>query len=89
LKVFIVYAHPSEDSFTRYVRDSFVKGLEAAGHSYMMSDLYKMGFATNMSEAEHLREANFRAELPVLSDVQAEQHKINDSNTIVLQSKKE
>jgi NAD(P)H dehydrogenase (quinone) len=83
LKVFIVYAHPSDDSFTRHVRDSFVKGLEAAGHSYMMSDLYKMGFVTDMSEAEYLREANYRAELPVPGDVQAEQNKINECDTIV------
>jgi NAD(P)H dehydrogenase (quinone) len=83
MKVFIVYAHPSEDSFTRHVRDRFVKGLEAAGHSYMISDLYKMGFVTDMSEAEYLRESNFRAELPVPGDVQAEQNKINDSNAIV------
>ena len=62
MNVFIVYAHPSEDSFTRYVRDSFIKGLEAGGHSYLMSDLYKMDFRTDMSEAEYLREANYNEE---------------------------
>ena len=60
MKVFIVYAHPSEDSFTSHVRDSFIKGLESAGHTYILSDLYKMGFRTDMSEAEYLREANYQ-----------------------------
>jgi NAD(P)H dehydrogenase (quinone) len=51
LNVFIVYAHPSEDSFTRHIRDSFIAGLESAGHGYVLSDLYKMNFVTDMSEA--------------------------------------
>ncbi len=83
MKVFIVYAHPSEDSFTRHVRDSFIKGLVAAGHSYTISDLYKMCFVTDMSEAEYLREANYIAGLPVPDDVLAEQQKINASDAIV------
>jgi len=82
MTAFIVYAHPSEDSFTRHARDSFVKGLEAAGHSYVISDLYKMGFKTDMSEAEYLREANYREELPLPEDVIEEQRKINSSDAI-------
>ena len=40
MKAFIVYCHPSEDSFTRCVRDAFIRGLEDAGHEYVLSDLY-------------------------------------------------
>jgi NAD(P)H dehydrogenase (quinone) len=83
MKVFIVYAHPSDDSLTRHVRDSFIRGLEAAGHSYILSDLYKMGFTTDMSEAEYLREGYYRADLPLPQDVAAEQEKINRSDAIV------
>ena len=83
MKVFIVYAHPSEDSFTKNVRDSFIKGLEAAAHPYVLSDLNKMGFVTDMSENEYLREANCREDLPVPDDVLAEQRKINASDAIV------
>ena len=83
MNVFIVYAHPSEDSFTRHVRDGFIKGLEAAGHSYVLSDLYAMGFQTDMSEAEYLREANYNEAVPLPDDVVAEQQKINDSDAIV------
>ena len=83
MNVFIVYAHPSEDSFTRCVMDSFIRGLEAAGHTYVLSDLYKMGFQTDMSEAEYLREANYNEEAPLPDDVIAEQNKINSSDAIV------
>jgi len=82
MRVFIVYAHPSEDSFTREIRDSFIAGLERAGHSYVLSDLYKMNFKTDMSEAEYLREAYYRRELPVPADVIAEHEKINSSDAI-------
>ncbi|MDR2029647.1 MAG: NAD(P)H-dependent oxidoreductase [Treponema sp.] len=83
MRVFIVYAHPSEDSFTRHVRDSFIRGLESGGHSYILSDLYKMRFSSDMSEGEYLREAYYREELPVPDEVRAEQEKINGSDAIV------
>ena len=83
MNVFIVYAHPCEDSFTREARDSFVAGLESAGHSYVISDLYKMSFITDMSEAEYLREAYYRSDVPVPADVVIEQEKINSSGAVV------
>ena len=83
MKVFIVYCHPSEDSLTRHIRDSFIKGLESAGHRCILSDLYKMNFNTVISEAEYLREAYYRKEIPPPPDVLAEQEKINASDVIV------
>ncbi|WP_058302997.1 NAD(P)H-dependent oxidoreductase [Gorillibacterium timonense] len=83
MNVFIVYAHPSEDSFTRHVKESFIRGLEDAGHSYLISDLYQMNFKTDMSEAEYLRESNYRDDLPVPMDVKLEQVKINGCDAIV------
>jgi NAD(P)H dehydrogenase (quinone) len=82
MKVFIVYAHPSEDSFTRYARDRFTGGLQSAGHSCVISDLYKMQFKTDMNEDEYLREAFYRREAPVPGDVLAEQKKINSCDAI-------
>ena len=83
MNVFIVYCHPSEDSFTREVRDSFIAGLESAGNSYILSDLYKMNFITDMSEDEYKREAYYRLDLPAPGDVRAEHEKINASDAIV------
>ncbi|MCL1931640.1 MAG: NAD(P)H-dependent oxidoreductase [Treponema sp.] len=82
MRVFIVYAHPSEDSFTRQIRERFIAGLESAGHRYTLSDLYAMNFNADMSEAEYLREAYYRRELPIPADVIAEQEKINSSDAI-------
>ncbi|MDR0476251.1 MAG: NAD(P)H-dependent oxidoreductase [Treponema sp.] len=82
MKVFIVYCHPSEDSLTCHIRDSFIEGLLSRGHSYILSDLYRMNFKADMSEAEYLREAYYRKDLPVPGDVLAEQEKINASDAI-------
>ena len=82
MKVFIVYCHPSEDSLTRHIRDSFIQGLESKGHSCILSDLYKMNFKTDISEAEYIREACYQKELPVPEDVLTEQEKINASDVI-------
>ncbi|MCL2479159.1 MAG: NAD(P)H-dependent oxidoreductase [Treponema sp.] len=83
MKVFIVYCHPCDDSLTRQIRDNFIKGLESAGHSYTVSDLYKMNFRTDMEEAEYRREAFYRLDSPVPADVLAEQEKINACDAIV------
>jgi NAD(P)H dehydrogenase (quinone) len=82
MKVFIVYCHPSGNSLTREIRDSFTAGLEHAGHSYNLSDLYGMNFVSDMSEDEYLREAFYQRKLPVPADVLAEQEKINASDAI-------
>lgn len=82
MKVFIVYCHPSEDSFTRYVRDAFIRGIVDAGHEYVLSDLYAMGFRTDMSEQEYLRDANYTTEPPLAADVLAEQEKVNSADAV-------
>lgn len=56
MNVFVVYCHPSENSFTSEVKNSFLQGLKDAGHHYVISDLYKDGFDPVMSEEEYLRE---------------------------------
>lgn len=83
MKAFIVYCHPSDDSFTRSVRDAFIKGIADSGHECIVSDLYKMDFKTDMTEAEYLRDAYYRNTPDVAADVLAEQRKINSSDAIV------
>ena len=82
MKVFIVYCHPSEDSFTKNMCDAFIKGVTDSGNEYIISDLYKMGFQTDMTEEEYLRDANYRNTPNVAKDVLAEQDKINSSDAI-------
>ena len=83
MKVFIVYCHPSDDSFTRHMRDAFIRGIEDSGNEYIISDLYKMDFDPNMTEQEYLRDSYYRTEPDVADDVLAEQEKINSSDAIV------
>ena len=82
MKIFIVYCHPSEDSFTKNMCDAFIKGVTDSGNEYIISDLYKMGFQTDMTEEEYLRDANYISTPDVSADVLAEQEKINSSDAI-------
>ncbi len=83
MKVFVVYCHPHPESFTGEVCRSFIRGLESAGHEYILSDLYAMNFRTDMSGEEYLRETYYRSALPVPEDAAAEQAKIEESDAIV------
>lgn len=83
MKVFTVFCHPDADSFTGGVCREFLRGLEAAGHEYILSDLYAMDFCTDMSAEEYRRETYYRSDVPVAADVAAEQSKIEASDAIV------
>jgi len=82
MKVFIVYCHPSEDSFTKNMCDAFIKGITDSGNEYILSDLYKMGFQTDMTEEEYLRDANYRNTPNIADDVLIEQEKLNSADAI-------
>lgn len=83
MKAFVVYCHPSDDSFTRNVRDSFIKGIVDSGNEYEISDLYKMNFKTDLSEKEYLRDAFYKNTPDLAEDVLAEHKKINSCDAIV------
>ena len=83
MKVLIVYCHPSEDSFTKAMCDTFIEGVTDSGNEYILSDLYKMDFKTDMTEEEYLRDAYYKTSPDVARDVLAEQKKINSSDAIV------
>ena len=78
MNVLVVYCHPSKNSFTNIVKDSFIKGLEDAGHTYTISDLYEEGFNPVMSESEYVREGFYNIDMPILPDVLREQNRIED-----------
>ncbi len=82
MKVFIVYCHPSEDSFTKNMCETFIKGITDSGNEYIISDLYKMGFQTDMTEEEYLRDAYYNDTPKVADDVLAEQEKINSADAL-------
>lgn len=83
MRVLIIYCHPSNNSFTYTVKESFIRGLTDAGHTYEISDLYADKFNPVMSEDEYLREGFYRLEAAVPEDVIREQKKINNADVIV------
>ncbi len=83
MKAFIVYCHPSDDSFTKNMCDSFLKGIKDSGNEYIISDLYRMDFKSDITEQEYLRDANYLTTPNVAPDVLAEHEKINSSDVIV------
>ena len=60
MHVYILFAHPSKASFTWEVLNALTRGLEAAGHSFEVGDLYEMGF---QSDVEHLQETGIAASM--------------------------
>jgi len=81
--ILIVYIHPHSGSFTACIRDAFISGLFGAGHTWEIAVLYALNFCTDMSEAEYLRESEYREDLPVPDDFLVEQGKINRCDAIV------
>ncbi len=82
MKVFVVYAHPSSNSFTYLAKEKFLEGLTEVGHTYEVSDLYAMDFKETFTEEEYLREAFYEEELPVPMDVLEEQRKCREADAI-------
>lgn len=83
MHIFIVYSHPDEYSFTHSVLDSFILGIKESGHTYELSDLYKMGFRSDMGLDEYKRESSQNISLPIPVDVKYEQEKMKRADIIV------
>ena len=82
MKVFVVYAHPSSNSFTYLAKEKFLEGLTDAGHTYEVSDLYGMDFNETFTEEEYLREAFYDEDKPIPTDVIEEQRKCMEADAI-------
>lgn len=77
MKVHIVYCHPSNESVTYALNESYIDGLNASNIDFTISDLYKKEFNSDMSEEEYLCEANYN-ESYISPDVLEEQELINN-----------
>jgi NAD(P)H dehydrogenase (quinone) len=82
MHVYIVFAHPGEDSFNKEVLNTFFKGLRDAGHTYEIGDLYRMGFKSEMDLAQYQREVGLDPDAAVPDDVRAEQEKIGRADAL-------
>lgn len=82
MHVYIVFAHPSRQSFTWEVLNGFVRGLQDAGHSFEIGDLYEMNFKSDMDLAQYIRETGMDPDAPVPEDVRLEQSKIDQADAL-------
>lgn len=83
MNIFIVFCHPSKNSFTYQIFDRLLAGLKTSGHKIIVSDLYKMDFKTDMSESEYEREGFANIEKPLPKDIIIEQQKIQQSDCMI------
>jgi NAD(P)H dehydrogenase (quinone) len=82
MHVYVVFAHPSRNSFTGEVLKSFERGLKGAGHSVGIADLYAMDLQTDMDIAQYNREMGPDPDAPVPPDVKREQEKVAGADAI-------
>ncbi|UCF63252.1 MAG: NAD(P)H-dependent oxidoreductase [bacterium] len=83
MQVYILFAHPSQKSYSKLVLDAFTQGLTEAGHRFEIGDLYQMKFVSEMNEAQYQREIGMDPSVPVPEDVKREQEKINRADALV------
>ena len=97
MKVFLVYAHPEQRSLNGALRDVAVDELEVLGHEVRVSDLYAVGWKSEVDRADfpHLdQEARLRVAAAsseafggdvLTQDVKDEQQKLLWADAVILQ----
>jgi NAD(P)H dehydrogenase (quinone) len=83
MKIYVVFTHPSKQSFTREILDEFTRGLQEAGHSIEIGDLYQMNFKADMNLEQYTRETGTDPDAPLPEDVSHEHAKINAADALV------
>ena len=84
MKIYVIFAHPSRQSFTREVLDEFLRGLQEAGHSIEIGDLYQMNFKSDMDRQQYTRETGTDPDAPLPADVMQEHAKLNAADALVI-----
>ncbi len=83
MHAYVIFAHPSKNSFTWEVLQSFTAGLKAGGHTYQVGDLYAMNFQSDMDMAQYNRETGMNPDAPLPEDVRREHEKIERADALV------
>jgi NAD(P)H dehydrogenase (quinone) len=77
VQVYVLFAHPSRESFTAEVLAHFTRGLEALANSVQVGDLHEMCFRSDMDAAQYRGEKGLDTAAPLPEDVRLEQAKID------------
>jgi NAD(P)H dehydrogenase (quinone) len=83
MNILIIYAHPSNKSFTYKILQTLLNALNMGNHQVEVSDLYKMKFQSDMTEEEYEREGFAKTELSLSEDVIAEHRKMEWADAII------
>ncbi|WP_024769879.1 NAD(P)H-dependent oxidoreductase [Aquimarina macrocephali] len=83
MNVVIIYCHPSKESYTYKILRQLKKVLRNENIKFQISDLYDMDFQAEMTEQEYMREGLLNLDLPISTDVQKEQKKIETADCII------
>lgn len=69
MKALVLHAHPDPDSFNTALRDRAVAGLETAGYTCDILDLYALDYRAEMSRDEHIA---YSTSAPVIDPIVAD-----------------
>ena len=83
MNALIVYCHPSKQSYTYSVLQQIQTLLAQENWQVEVSDLYVLGFQSDMSEAEYEREGFAKIDLPIPPDVEAEHQKLERADCVL------
>lgn len=98
MNVLIVYAHPESGSFNNALKDTAIKTLIALGHEVKVSDLYKMGWKSQVDQKDipgdrlnnavfivHEEQENMENTTGATPDVREEQEKLAWCDMLIFQ----
>lgn len=79
MHILIIYSHPNPESFTHALMDSYIAGLNTAGHTHEVVDLYEIDFNPNLQMEDY----NTFVGGPPPEDVKIQQAKVAKADMIV------
>jgi len=83
MKILIVYAHPSQQSFTFSILQRIILLLKKENHEVTVSDLYKKEFLSDLSLAEYKAETSSAISNTLSHDVIEEQDLLLDKDCVI------
>jgi NAD(P)H dehydrogenase (quinone) len=83
MNILIVYSHPSKKSYTFHVLEQVQDECRKENWDVEVSDLYEIGFQSDMTEQEYEREAVGKLDLPLSDGIRDEQRKLEWADCVI------